>query len=299
MYQEQKNFVSVIIPVYNDAKRLIECLNLLSKQTYPQELYEVIVVDNNSEEDIDAIAAKFSCVMTTETRKGSYAARNKGLAIAKGEVIAFTDSDCIPAEDWIAKGVEQLKQNPECKYAAGKIELFYAKPHQPSVIEIYDSLNFLRQEFYVKELNFGATANLFTYKEVFDRVGLFNADLKSSGDREWGQRVHQFGYAQLYAEDVYVAHPARNKLKELQTKVARITEGLSSLYCQKPRLSSFWRQVYLDFKPPRKEIIALLKNEQLNSFSLKTKYIMLFMFLRWVGALTKIRIFNEMRSNQK
>lgn len=292
-------FVSVIIPVYNDAKRLEICLNALAKQTYSQELYEVVVVDNNSEENIASIAAKFSCVtLKTEIRKGSYAARNKGLATAKGEVIAFTDSDCIPAEDWIAKGVEQLRQNPECKYIAGKIELFYAKPNKPTVIEIYDSLNFLRQERYVRELNFGATANLFTYREVFDRVGLFNADLKSSGDREWGQRVYQFGYAQLYAEDVCVAHPARNKLKELQTKVARITQGL---YCVDPHQlqpCSFWRQVYLDLKPPRKEIIALLKNERLDNLFLKTKYIMLFMFLRWVGALTKIKILKNTKLSQ-
>ena len=102
-------FVSVIIPVYNDSERLKLCLEALENQTYSKDLYEVIVVDNASEEDIKSIVGQFSqAKYTYESQSGSYVARNKGISIARGEILAFTDSDCIPASDWIEKGVANL-----------------------------------------------------------------------------------------------------------------------------------------------------------------------------------------------
>jgi len=95
-------FVSVIIPVYNDPIRLRTCLQALEEQTYPKSMYAVIVVDNGSDESIEPIVAEFSQMKTSyEPHPRSYAARNKSLSPARGEVIAFTDSDCIPAPDWI------------------------------------------------------------------------------------------------------------------------------------------------------------------------------------------------------
>lgn len=293
MKRNKDSFVSIIIPIYNNSEQLETCLNVLEHQTYPQELYEIIVIDNNSEEDIAAVVNQFGQAhLAYESCRGSYAARNKGLFVAKGDFIGFSDSDCIPASDWIEKGVENLLRHPECGLVAGKIQLFFKNPGKPTVVELYDSMNFLRQEHYVEQLNFGATANLFTRKEVFEKAGLFDANLKSSGDREWGQRVHRLGYSQIYAEDVLIAHPARDKLRDLQKKVSRIFEGLYVLDSEKlPPFTRFIYEAYLDIKPPRKEILSLLNNERLNSLSLKTKYVLLFMFLRWTVARSKIKIY--------
>jgi len=95
-------FISAIIPVYNDSIRLRTCLQALEEQTYPKGAYEVIVVDNGSDESIEPIVAEFNQAKASyEPHPQSYAARNKGLSLARGGVIAFTDSDCIPAPDWI------------------------------------------------------------------------------------------------------------------------------------------------------------------------------------------------------
>ena len=288
-------FVSVIIPVYNDLKRLEKCLKSLEKQTYFRNLYEVIIVDNNSEEDVENFVKEFSFVChTCENMPGSYAARNKGISVAKGEVLAFTDSDCIPATDWLTKGVESLLQIPKGGMVAGKIELVFKNQNNPTVVELYDSINFLRQKTYVEELNFGATANLFTLKDVFEVVGLFNTNLKSSGDREWGQRLFKAGYKQVYAEDVCVAHPARAELKEIQTKASRIVEGLYILdNHEKKSLASFFKEVFLDVKPPRKEILSILSNKRLKGINRKYKYICLFLMLRWIGAWKKIQLYTK------
>ncbi|WP_406672106.1 glycosyltransferase, partial [Natronospira sp.] len=87
--------VAVIVPVYDDARRLAGCLRALEEQTYPADRYQVLVVDNGSGEDIAGVCRAFPRVRcVSEPRPGSYAARNKGIACTEGEFLAFTDSDC-------------------------------------------------------------------------------------------------------------------------------------------------------------------------------------------------------------
>ena len=149
--QPEKPFVSVIIPVYNDTERLNKCLHLLQNQTYPQNRYEVIVVDNGSEENIESIVSNYTQArITDENRPGSYAARNKGISLARGEIIAFTDSDCLPELDWIQKGVANLLKNENCGLVGGKINLFFKDINQPKAVELYESIHEFQQKFYIE-----------------------------------------------------------------------------------------------------------------------------------------------------
>lgn len=226
MNRVSNKFISVIIPVFNDPERLKLCLIALENQTYSQELYEIIVVDNNSAENIAEVTKQFKQVsLTQESKRGSYAARNQGILIAQGELLAFTDSDCIPTANWLENGVNQLLSESNCGIVAGKIDLYYQQKNTPNAAEIFDKLVNLQQEKYVEEYHYGATANLFTFKQVFAKVGLFNADLKSGGDADWGNRVFAGGYNLIYAKDVLVLHPARNSLDQLAKKVMRQTGG--------------------------------------------------------------------------
>ncbi|NJO81248.1 MAG: glycosyltransferase [Cyanobacteria bacterium RM1_2_2] len=222
-------FVSVIIPVFNDAERLKLCLTALENQTYPPDRYEVIVVDNGSDhpESIRAAVEPYdNGRFASEPSPGSYAARNLGLSLAQGEVIAFTDADCIPAPNWIERGIIQLCQTPNCGQVVGKVNLFFADPQHPTAVELYESLTAFPQEKLLKEFHGGATANVFTWRRVVDRVGLFNIRLKSNGDLEWGERVFQAGYTQVYAADVQVGHPARHSLGELHKRTVRLAGGV-------------------------------------------------------------------------
>lgn len=187
---EQLPFVSVIIPHYNDPKRLALCLEALAKQSYPVERFEVIVVDNASTEDISDVIQKHPTVrFASEKQKGSYAARNLGLKIAKGDVLAFTDSDCIPAVDWLEKGVECLASDPQIGLVAGAIQIFFENPTRPTPAELYEALVAFPQQDNVELRRFGATANVLTRRNVFEKVGPFRNDVQSGGDFEWGQRV--------------------------------------------------------------------------------------------------------------
>jgi glycosyltransferase involved in cell wall biosynthesis len=238
-------FVSVIIPVFNDSARLFHCLKALEEQTYPQWLHEVIVVDNGSDDDIREMSQTFSRVIFTyESRTGSYAARNRGITLAKGHIIAFTDADCIPHQDWIQKGVQALYDASNCGLVAGKIDLFFKEPNCPTLVEMYDSVMAFQQQKFVSTLRYGATANIFTFKSVIQTVGNFNEALKSNGDREWGQRVYQAGYTQVYQEDVRVAHPARRTFADLYKRTIRITGGH---YDYKMRRGYSWVEFFRDW----------------------------------------------------
>lgn len=185
-------FVSVIVPVYNEALRIAKCIEALLNQTYPHERYEVLIVDNGSSDTTQSVAAKYPVKLLIEnTTQSSYAARNKGILNAKGDLIALTDADCIPAPDWIEKGVGNLLRVPNCGLVAGRISPLFKDPKRPNAFETYESIMHFRQKKYVQFHKYGATANVFTYKKTFEKVGLFNDTLRSGGDNEWGRRVEK------------------------------------------------------------------------------------------------------------
>jgi cellulose synthase/poly-beta-1,6-N-acetylglucosamine synthase-like glycosyltransferase len=158
-----------------------------------------------------------------EAQPGSYAARNRALTVARGEIFAFTDSDCIPDQRWLEEGVSGL-QSRNAGLIAGRVEVFAARPDRPNPIEAYDIMHAFRQERYV-ELGFAPTVNLFARRDVLDRVGPFDARLKSGGDREWTSRAVAAGCSLAYHDEALVMHPARRSLSELNQRLARIAGG--------------------------------------------------------------------------
>ncbi|MEM1169036.1 MAG: glycosyltransferase [Cyanobacteria bacterium P01_H01_bin.35] len=299
MVEKSVPFVSVIIPVYNDRERLKKCLKALEIQTYPHNLYEVIVVDNASDDDIPAVVASFNqATILEEKRRGSYAARNKGILNAKGEVIAFTDSDCIPANDWIEKGVNNLLNTSNCGIVGGKIKIFFKDPERPTAVELYDSIMAFPQSNYVKNNKFSVSANLFTFKKILDEVGSFNAELKSGGDYEWGQRVFKAGYKVIYGEDTRIAHPARYSFEELNKKMVRVIGGKYDLSDQTNASYSkeFLKDLLRDLIPPFRFIGITLGTKELK-IKEKLKVIYVRFFVKYGKASERIKLLIGIRNN--
>jgi glycosyltransferase involved in cell wall biosynthesis len=222
-----KPAVSVIIPVLNDYERLELCLQALAEGSYPRARLEVIVVDNGTSADqmVDVGASREWVSQIVEPRFGSYAARNAGLERASGDIIAFTDADCIPAKNWLERGVEALTARESIGLVAGEIDIFAADPKRPTPTEIYEMEYAFCQRRYVEEYSFGATANVFTRRDVVESVGPFEQTLISGGDREWGQRVARAGFEVVYAAEASVKHPARRTIAELWAKIQRVGTG--------------------------------------------------------------------------
>lgn len=91
--------ISVIIPAFNEEKRIARCLDSVFSQTYPA--FEVIVVDNNSNDKTSDIALAMGARVVKEANQGITYARNKGFNEAKGEIIARTDADTIVSSNWL------------------------------------------------------------------------------------------------------------------------------------------------------------------------------------------------------
>ena len=93
---------SIIVPVYNDP-RVEFCILSLLEQNYSKELYEIIVVDNNSNDSTQQIINRFNVKYVQEKRRGSYFARNAGLEMASGEIAVFIDADCVADPNWLSE----------------------------------------------------------------------------------------------------------------------------------------------------------------------------------------------------
>jgi glycosyltransferase involved in cell wall biosynthesis len=242
-------FCSVIIPVYNDCERIGLCLDGLLKQTYTRHQFEIITVDNGSTDKTLSVIQQYRdkypvlirCAVQDQIQ-GSYATRNKGIEEAKGEILAFTDSDCIPDPYWLEMGVKAVKKE-DVSCGAGHIDFFF-NGNSPNIYEYFDASRKLNQKAYVEHDGFGATANFFAKRRLFSEYGLFRNDLISGGDYEFGKRLTQSGEHLIYIPEAIVRHPARSKFRQLRKKSKRICDGQIKLerlgLYPKVRLS--WRQ---------------------------------------------------------
>lgn len=286
-------FTSVIIPVYNNLEALKICLSALSHQTYGQENYEVIVVDNGSDQPIAAILEKQfpSVKFISETEPGSYVARNTGIDHANGEMLAFTDSDCIPHSDWLERGIETFVSTPNCGLVAGNIIVKSRVEDQPNTYEKFEQVFSFSQFRSVKQENFGSTSNVITSKAVINKVGKFRPELKSRGDKDWGNRISSAGLSIVYDEKAAVDHPARATFRDVYIRAMRIEGGQYTLEKLegKNALSNI-KSIASNAKPPVRLVYFLLRDSRIPSISQRVKMLALIVALRYGAAWERLRL---------
>lgn len=113
--------ISVIIPLYNAASTVAGCVASVLAQDVDAEL-EILCVDNNStDEGVDRIPIDSRVRVITETKQGAYAARNAGVKAATGDILLFTDPDCIAGSGWARAHVRSL-DHPRCAVSLGRVE---------------------------------------------------------------------------------------------------------------------------------------------------------------------------------
>lgn len=289
-------FISVVIPVFNDSIRLNSCLSELANQSYPKDCFEVVVVDNGSTDDVASAVASFSFArLVVEARPSQFAARNTGIENARGEVIALTDADCLPAREWLERGVERLLQSRfhsgKGPIIAGEIKVFARDKDNPTSVELYDMATGLTQQNYVDELNYAASANMFFHRTTFDAVGGFDKQLKCSGDLVWGQRASKLGYTIIFAEEAVVEHPARYGLKDIHTKSIRTIGGVEDLARRHEDnfVHPLNRSFFFDCVPPINFCIKILKNSKF-TLDQRLRIMPVVFFVRYSEALERVRL---------
>lgn len=218
--------VTVIVPVKDGMDGLRKCVQALVRQDYPAELLQIIVVDNGSvTSPVPVLPGDREVTLLFERYPGSYRARNTGLGAASGEILAFTDADCVPSPNWISAAVRHLVDHPEVDMVGGRVVLTFRAGRPVNGPELLEHVTGFPQERYVRN-GFAVTANMITRRQVFERVGPFDGTLQSGGDAEWGRRVRSGGGVAHYLASATVEHPARDTWGELHTKTVRTTEGV-------------------------------------------------------------------------
>lgn len=205
--------VSVIIPIRNRVALLQDLLEALRIQTYPADQFEVFVMDNQSTEDVaDAVEAFAREVPfpvhyhLMEEDRGPVPARNRAAQMARGEILAFTDSDCQPCPKWLELGVGGFTEGVAIVTgevlikAEQKVEFFSRVPvTMKGENPTYPAAN----AFYRKSVfhEYGGFDVSLTYVDPFGR-GIETADT----DLAW--RLKKRGHASAYVEGLHVYHEA-------------------------------------------------------------------------------------------
>jgi len=228
---------TVIVPIYNGEADLPDLIRCLQAQTYPSEQVEYLLVDNASRdrtaEIIQAAATAASAQginlrYLSETQiQSSYAARNRGIRAAAGEILAFTDADCRPQSGWL-KALVQPFADPTVGLVSGAIS---ALPGETLIEQYTVHKQILSNERALAHdfRPFGQTANLAVRRQVLNEVGLFRAHLTTGGDADFCWRVlDQTSWKIEFAPEAKVQHRHRTTLWGLIKQFQRY--GRSSRY---------------------------------------------------------------------
>lgn len=268
--------ITVIIPCYRSWNRLSNCLEALSKQSFSTDNFEILVVNNDPEDPKpNFLALPENAKILTQKRAGSYSARNLGMAVAEGKLIAFTDSDCIPDKDWLKQGFDYIQNGFDL--VGGKVEFFKEEDGDELTFLFEQTFNF-NQKRNVEERGQSITANLFVKKEVIEKVGDFSENLMSGGDFEWTQKASALGFKMKYGEDALVYHPARKRFRDLISKKKRTSGGMFYRFFEN---YSVWQKFTftLNMLRPR---ISLLFRKDLYLVD-KIKLFFAVWYLEWIG----------------
>jgi glycosyltransferase involved in cell wall biosynthesis len=188
-------------------KHIAGTLHALTEQSYDKAKFEVIVVDNGSRDDTVKIAKSFPFKVLFELEnQNADAARNKGIEAASGDIIVFTDADCIPDPNWLMEGIKYLESS-NSDMIAGNIQFSFENKN--SAAEIYDATSNLQHKNSVGGRNIAFTANLFVKRRVFDALGLFPSNSLGGGDIILTNKATSYGFKLRYCKTASISHPTR------------------------------------------------------------------------------------------
>ncbi|MBI4698240.1 MAG: glycosyltransferase [Nitrospirae bacterium] len=195
--------VSVIIPAYNRAGFFPRLAEALLNQDHPA---EIIIVDDGSTDNTSQIIKQYPFQYIYQDNSGPAKARNTGWQKACGEVICFTDSDCIPHKDWIKRLLEGFTSD-DIGAVAGSYDI--ANPESLLSQCVHEEIR-LRHSAFMNKDNIKAfgSYNVAIRRDVLERVRGFNeAYTAASGeDNDLSYRILREGLKIKFKEDALVAH---------------------------------------------------------------------------------------------
>jgi glycosyltransferase involved in cell wall biosynthesis len=239
--------VSVIVPAYNASATIGQSLEAITRQNCFQP-FEVIVVDDGSSDNTADIVSSYPSVRyVRQNNAGPASARNLGAQLAMGEYLAFTDSDCIPREDWIAKLMEGFVQQQVGAVAGG-----YGIANPGSWLA-----NCINKEIFWRHAclmpdfpNSFGSYNFCVKKSIFQAVGGFNtAYRRASGeDNDLSYKIVQSGWRIYFERRALVDHYHPSRLLKYLNEQFRHGYWRVKIYRDHPRMMrgdgyTYWKDI--------------------------------------------------------
>ncbi|MBF0557609.1 MAG: glycosyltransferase [Nitrospirae bacterium] len=196
---------SVIVPAYNSEFCIRQCLSSLIDQSLGREHYEIIVVDDGSTDGTANIIREFEVKYLWEPNSGPAKARNYGAREAAGEIILFTDSDCVPSHNWIEEMVKPFKL-PDVIAVKGAY-----KTSQTSLVARFAQVEFEERFEILKKAEsidmvdtYAAAFRL----DIFRKFGGFDESfpVANNEDTELSYKLSSAGHRMVFNPDAIVFH---------------------------------------------------------------------------------------------
>ena len=198
--------VTVIVPVRNGERTIEACLASILACDYPEALRDVVVVDNASTDRTADIVRTHPVTYVRERTRGRSHARNRGIQVSEGPIVAFTDADCVVTRPWLRELVAAFSED-DVWAAAGEI-----LPDPPrTVCQQYMAMRkrYWQRTALTSPRPYAVTANVAFRRSVFARIGAFDPRFITGEDQDISWRFLQAGLILRYAPAAVVFHRHR------------------------------------------------------------------------------------------
>lgn len=222
---------SIIIPAYNAQKTLAECLAACLGQDYPD--FEVIVVDDGSTDSTSDVAQQFETVQYhRQINGGPSSARNTGARLATGEILVYTDADCVPQPDWLTQLAAGFGEGIVAVGGTYAI----ANPSAP-LARIIQAEIALRHRKFKGDVDFLGSFNVAYRRAAFEAVGGFDESYRqaSGEDNDLAYRLHDQSGRMVFNPKAVVSHYHPERLVAYLRTQSRHGYWRVKLYREHPR----------------------------------------------------------------
>jgi glycosyltransferase involved in cell wall biosynthesis len=236
--------ISVVVPTYSRSDRLPSLIRALAAQTMDPDHFEVIVVDNGSDDDTPEVLASLTedvpfalRTLRIEINRGPARARNLGWRSAAGPFIAFLDDDCHPAPAWLENGCLALRSDCALGVLQGAtMAPFELRPEHFADHYVWRIVD--------RPTPYFDACNIFYRRQALEATGGFAEELGWWGeDTAAGWRVVEAGWRRGFASNAVVVHPVERRGWRWQMRTGLLDANIVRVAAEHPgfRAEAFWR----------------------------------------------------------